>query len=75
MHFKYLLQNFWPYAQRTKHPGVKVIQVCLNKGPCTFPRGDMITNFNQPTCIIIALFKFISRNVSQVSDLAHEPLV
>ena len=41
-HFHLLLQNHWPIATKlgTKHPWVKGIQVCSNKGPRFFPRGD-----------------------------------
>ena len=41
-YFHLLLQNHWANFNQigTKHPWVKGIQVCSNKGSCPFPRGD-----------------------------------
>ena len=39
-HFHLLFQNQISTKLGTKHPWVKGIQVCSNKGPHPFPRGD-----------------------------------
>ena len=41
-HVYLLLQSHWDNSAKlgTKHPCVKGIQVCSNKGPRPFPRGD-----------------------------------